>query len=112
MQDEIRKYLFDILQAAKDIQEFTRGLTYAGYLADAKTQASVERKFEIIGEALNRIKRLDRSLVATIPDQERIIRFRNIISQGYDIIKPAIVWDVVQNHLPSLERVVQNLLKS
>ncbi len=112
MQDETRKHLFDILQAAKDIREFTGGLTYARYVADAKTQAAVERKFEIIGEALNRIKRMDRSLVATIPDYERIISFRNIISHGYDIINPAIVWDVVQNHLPSLERVVQDLLGS
>jgi uncharacterized protein with HEPN domain len=110
MQDEIRKYLFDILRAARDILEFTRDLTYADYVADAKTQASVERKFEIIGEALNRVKRMDRSLAATIPSYERIISFRNVISHGYDIINPELVWDAVQNHLPSLDRVVQNLL--
>ncbi|OHB66217.1 MAG: hypothetical protein A2Y76_15475 [Planctomycetes bacterium RBG_13_60_9] len=112
MQDEIRKYLFDILQAAKDIVEFTRDLRYTDYVADAKTQASVERKFEIVGEALNRIKRLDKSLVATIPDHERIISFRNIISHGYDIINPELVWDAVQNHLPALVQVVQDLLRS
>jgi uncharacterized protein with HEPN domain len=110
MQDNTRTYLYDILQAASDILEFTRDLTYAGYTADVKTQAAVERKFEIIGEALNRIKRLDRSLVAIIPDHERIISFRNIIVHGYDIINPTLVWDAVQNHLPSLVRVVQGLL--
>ncbi|MBM4026612.1 MAG: DUF86 domain-containing protein [Planctomycetes bacterium] len=36
----------------------------------------------------------------------------DIISHGYDIVNPAIVWDVVQNHLPSLVRVVQTLLGS
>jgi uncharacterized protein with HEPN domain len=60
MQHEVRKYLFDVAQAASDIQEFTRNLTYAQYSTDTKTQAAVERKFEIIGEALNRIKRLDK----------------------------------------------------
>lgn len=70
----------------------------------------MERKFEIIGEALNRIKRLDKLLVTTIPDHDRIITFRKIISHGYDIVNHAIVWDVVQNHLASLERVVQHLL--
>jgi uncharacterized protein with HEPN domain len=60
MQHEVGKYLFDITQAASEIEEFTRGLTYAQYAADTKTQAAVERKFEIIGEALNRIKRLDK----------------------------------------------------
>ncbi len=110
MQDETRKHLFDVLQAAKGIREFTSGLTYADYLADAKTQAAVERKFEIIGEALNRIQRIDKSLVTMIPDHDRIITFRNIISHGYDIVNQAIVWDVVQNHLASLEQVVQDLL--
>jgi uncharacterized protein with HEPN domain len=110
MQDNTRTCLYDILQAASDILEFTRDLVHADYVADAKTQAAVERKFEIIGEALNRIKRIDKPVVAIIPDHERIISFRNIISHGYDIINPVIVWDAVQNHLPSLVRVVQGLL--
>jgi uncharacterized protein with HEPN domain len=110
MQDKTRTCLYDILQAATDILEFTRDLSYADYIADAKTQAAVERKFEIIGEALNRMKRLDEPLVAVIPDHERIISFRNIISHGYDIINPALVWDAIQNHLPSLVRVAQGLL--
>ena len=57
MQHEVRKYLFDIVQAANDIREFTHDLTSAEYIEDVKTQAAVERKFEIIGEALNRVKR-------------------------------------------------------
>lgn len=111
MQDRTRTCLYDILQAANDILEFTRDWTYADYLADAKTQAAVERKFEIIGEALNRMRRLDETLVATIPDHQRIISFRNIISHGYDIINPALVWDAARNHLPSLVQVVQSLLE-
>jgi uncharacterized protein with HEPN domain len=97
--------------AAGDIQEFTRGLTYAQYRADTKTQAAVERKFEIIGEALNRIKRLDKDLVAAIPEHERIISFRNIISHGYDVIDPELVWDAIQNHLSVLKGVVESLLQ-
>ncbi len=110
MQHEVKKYLFDIAQAAADIEEFTRDLPYTHYIADVKTQAAVERKFEIIGEALNRIKRLDRSLLAMIPEHERIIGFRNVISHGYDIIDPELVWDAIQNHLPSLRSVIENLL--
>jgi uncharacterized protein with HEPN domain len=112
MQHEVRKHLFDIAQAASDIQEFTRDLTYAQYLADTKTQAAVERKFEIIGEALNRIKRLDKDLLAAIPQHERIIAFRNVISHGYDIIAAELVWDAVQNHLPGLRGMVEDLLKA
>ncbi len=110
MQHEARKYLFDIVQAANDIQEFTHGLTSAEYIEDVKTQAAVERKFEIIGEALNRVRRLDRGLLAAIPLHERIIGFRNVISHGYDVVAPEIVWDIIQNHLPALKRVVEDLL--
>ena len=73
-------------------------------------QAAVERKFEVIGEAINRIKRLDASLVETIPEYERIIGFRNIISHGYDVIDPEIVWNAVQDHLPALSSRVEALL--
>ena len=73
-------------------------------------QAAVERKFEIIGEAINRIKRLDASLVEAIPGYERIIGFRNIISHGYDIIDSEIVWNAIQEHLPTLISRVDALL--
>ena len=53
MQLDVKKYLFDILNAARDIEQYTRGVDYASYIADGQVQAAVERKFEIIGEALN-----------------------------------------------------------
>lgn len=112
MQHDVRKYLFDIAQAASDIQEFTRDLVRARYVVDAKTQAAVERKFEIIGEALNRIKRVDSDLLAAIAQHERIIGFRNVITHGYDVLDPELVWDAIQNHLPALRRTVEDLLRS
>jgi uncharacterized protein with HEPN domain len=110
MQHEVRKYLFDIAQAAGEIQMFTRDLAYTQYMTDAKTQAAVERKFEIIGEALNRIKRLAPDILAAIPQHQRIIGFRNVISHGYDIVDPELVWDAIRNHLPVLKSVVESLL--
>lgn len=73
-------------------------------------QAAVERKFEIIGEALNRLKHLDETVLAAIPQHGRIIGFRNVITHGYDAIEPELVWDAIQNHLPALGRVVEELL--
>jgi len=73
-------------------------------------QAAVERKFEVIGEALNRIKKLDKSILHSISDHQRIIAFRNIIVHGYDVIDSEIVWDAVKNYLPKLEGEVKKLL--
>jgi uncharacterized protein with HEPN domain len=80
MQLEVKKCLFDILEASKSIEEYASGLEYRDYLADGMLQAAVERKFEVIGEALNRIKKLDRSILGRISEHERIIGFRNLDS--------------------------------
>ncbi len=59
MRLEIKKFLFDILKATEDIEEYTSGLEYSGFIGNGMVQAAVERKFQIIGEALSRIRSLD-----------------------------------------------------
>jgi uncharacterized protein with HEPN domain len=51
MNDEMRKNLVDILQAAEEIQNFTAGMDSRAYRESMVTQRAVERDFEIIGEA-------------------------------------------------------------
>jgi uncharacterized protein with HEPN domain len=106
----VKKCLFDIVKASREIEDFTRDVAYETYTADPMVQAAVERKFEIIGEALSRIRRLDHSLLEAIPAYQRIIGFRNVISHGYDVIDPELVWDAIHTHLPSLQRTVESLL--
>jgi len=112
MQLDVKKCLFDILNAAKHIEQYTRGLDYADYLADGQVQAAVERKFEIIGEALNRIRKLDASAIESISEHQRIIGFRNVITHGYDVLDSELVWDAARNHLPMLKEQVERLLES
>ena len=52
--------LADIDQAGADIERFIEGMDSGAYASDALTQAAVERKFEIIGEALARIFTVNR----------------------------------------------------
>ena len=110
MQLNVKKCLFDILNAAKSIGQYTHGLTYLDYLADGQVQAAVERKFEIIGEALNRIKKLEASVLESISEPQRIVGFRNVITHGYDVLDSELVWDAVQNHLPVLKQEIEKLL--
>ena len=53
MQRDVEKHLIDILEAANDIQQFVSGRAFDDYHSDRMLKAAVERKFEIIGEALN-----------------------------------------------------------
>lgn len=103
MRIEIKKYLFDINAAIEDIEEFIAGKTYDEYVKSSLIQAAVERKFEIIGEALNRIKAIDSEFVENITDYRRIIGFRNIIAHGYDVIDSRLMWSVINNHLSKLK---------
>ena len=62
----------------------------------------MERKFEIMGEALNRIKRDEPELLQHIRDHRDIISFRNILVHGYDAIDNRVVWGVVAGDLDNL----------
>lgn len=105
-----KKHLYDVLQAVNSIQSYTQVMTKESFLAGDMVQAAVERKFEIIGEALNRLSREDDATLAEIRDHQRIIGFRNILAHGYDVIDQTLVWDAIQNHLPILREDVERLL--
>jgi uncharacterized protein with HEPN domain len=57
MDIEIKTWLYDILNAIKEIETFfaERPKDFTVYQADIKTKRAVERNIEIIGEAMNRI---------------------------------------------------------
>ena len=102
MRLEIRKYIYDIRQAALRIAEFTSGKRFEDYQSDAMLRSAVERQFEIIGEALARLARLDEELVSRISEHRRIIAFRNILIHGYAHVDDRVVWDVIQTKMPVL----------
>ena len=110
MNDETRKNLIDILQAAEEIKGFVHGMDFKAYQKNPVTQRAVERDFEIIGEALNRIKNTDDELLEKISEHHRIIGFRNILIYGYDIVDESIVWQAVSKHLPILVKEVKGIL--
>lgn len=112
MNAEIRKNLFDIQHASEEILAFTAGMDFQAYKASPVTQRAVERDFEIIGEALNRIKRLDEHVLEAVSEHHRIIGFRNILIHGYDMVDEQIVWNAVESHLPKLLEEVRTLLDS
>ena len=110
MQRDPRAFLWDVQAAAQAIVTFTRGMDAAAYSANEMAQAAVERKFEIIGEALNQLARLDGSVAARIPDVPQVVAFRNQLIHGYASVRPETVWNIAQTALPSLLLAVHALL--
>ena len=109
MRLEAKKYLFDMQQAAALLQRFTAGKSFADYAADAMLSAAVEREFEIIGEALGQLARLDSQLAAGISEYRAIVAFRNILIHGYAEVDDRLVWDVIETKLPILIREIDAL---
>jgi uncharacterized protein with HEPN domain len=112
MQLETKKCLEDVRQASELIAQFTAGKIFSDYDADAMLRSAVERQFEIIGEAVKRIAKLDDAVYAEIPETSRIIAFRNILVHGYDVVDNQVVWDVIKYKLPQLSAHVSSLLST
>ena len=110
MQRDPRAFLWDVREAALAIQSFTTGMDAAAYAANPMAQAAVERKFEIIGEALNQLSKLDAAVTARIPDLAQIVAFRNQLIHGYATVNVSTVWNISQTALPALRDAVQGLL--
>lgn len=104
------KLIADLLLACEDIAHFCRDRTYEDFSGDRLLQAGVERKLEIVGEALNRLYQLNEEwLEDHIPEYRRIIGLRNVIAHGYDVVDYDILWDVAKNHVPALRKVLNSL---
>lgn len=105
-----RALLADALDAARSIERFRRDLDLDGFRADDLVRAAVERKLEIVGEALNRLSREEPELAQRIPDIGRIVGFRNVLAHGYDVVDDEIVWDAITIDLPELTTRVEAML--
>jgi len=103
MDREIKTWLFDILNAIEEIEQFLpQGQRiFEVYKDDLKTKRAVERNLEIIGEATNRILNKDSNF--KISHSRKVISLRNRIIHGYDVISDELIWGIVMNDLPKLK---------
>ncbi|HQT07821.1 MAG TPA: DUF86 domain-containing protein [Polaromonas sp.] len=111
MQRDPRAWLWDVREAAAAIKQFTAGLDADSYAHTPLVYSAVERKFEIIGEALNQLDKAQAELAARIPHLPQIVAFRNQLIHGYARVDHDTVWDVIEHSLPALEAVVNELLQ-
>ncbi|MBY0434322.1 MAG: DUF86 domain-containing protein [Cyclobacteriaceae bacterium] len=109
MNEDILKYLQDILDAISFIQnQFQGKKVYNEFHKNELLKAAVERKISIIGEALGKALKIDPNLEIT--NKQKIVSMRNRIIHSYDAVDDIMLWEVVINHLPVLKNEVQQLL--
>ncbi|MCF6267923.1 MAG: DUF86 domain-containing protein [Desulfuromusa sp.] len=109
MQREIRKYLFDIKESIDSINDYLgEKRDFQSYLEKKILRRAVERELEIIGEATNRLLKLDQNIA--ISDSRRIVNLRNLVIHGYDQVDNVIIWGLISKDIPLLKKQVDNLL--
>ena len=102
-------YLWDMLEAAKRILEFTRQTTFEQYARNEMMQSAVERQLEIIGEAARRVSDTFKAAHPEIPWQPMIAQ-RNILAHEYGEVLDDRVWATVADDLPRLVSILGPLI--
>ncbi len=109
MNENIKKYLYDIKVSIESIEKYLGDdRNFNKYLSNKMLRRAVEREFEIIGEAISRLVKLDENI--KISTKELIIGMRNRVIHGYDKIDDVIIWGTIVRHLPILKEEVTALL--
>lgn len=110
MPHDARMYLQHILDACGHLTVICQDKTFEKYSADLTCRSAVERQLITIGEAVNKLMRLDEGFADRIEHAVEIVAFRNVLVHGYDIVRDDRVWDVVRYEVPALKQQVALLL--
>lgn len=110
MDEYIEVYLYDIKRAIEEMEGYFYGypMRYDIFEKDYLRRSAVERKAEIMGEAINRILKIQRDF--PIPNSRAIIDTRNRIIHGYDSVKPEFLWSLVVRHIPELKKDIERII--
>lgn len=108
-------HLWDMIEAARAIVDFTKDLTLEEFLAGGREMTirrlAVERELEILGEAANRVSSRLRNEHAEIPWKE-IIGLRNVISHEYDKVNYTEIYRIAREQIPELITLLEPLVPS
>ncbi len=106
---EYRDYIEDIYNDLTRVKEFTEGLTLDGFMADVRTQYAVCKALENMGEASKRIPESIRRKFPQVPFKQ-MAGLRDVVTHDYDGISYDMIWQVINQDLPSIEEHLMDIL--
>jgi len=110
MQLEVQKYLFDIKSSIDSINDYIGDKRdFNEYENNKLLRRGIEREIEIIGEAANRILKIDPTI--QIDNVRKIVDLRNWVIHGYDKIDNVVIWGIISKQIPLLKIQIEYLLK-
>ncbi|HMR48925.1 MAG TPA: DUF86 domain-containing protein [Arachnia sp.] len=79
-------------------------------MSDLLRRRAVEREFEIVGEALGKLRRIDPKTAERVPGLKDAVGLRNVLIHGYAEIVDERIYDTAINDLPRLADALTELL--
>lgn len=112
MDERVLKWLYDIKIAIEEIDGYfqSKEKDFFKYRQNLMLKRAIERNLEIIGEAMNRILKSDKSFENQISNAKAIIGLRNQVIHAYDNISDENIWSILINHLPKLKPNIDHLI--
>jgi len=109
MHKKDRLYLNDIVESINAINSYTNQINFEEFQNSRKTFSATIRELEIIGEAVGK---LSDSIKKKYPDVKwRDIKdMRNILIHEYFGVDLGIIWKVIQQDIPKLEKITKSIL--
>ena len=93
--------LRDMLDSARQIQAYLRGMTLETFSGNVEKQDAVLRRFEIVGEAASRVTQETQEQFPTLPFRS-MRGMRNIIAHDYGEVDLDQVWETASTDIPPL----------
>jgi uncharacterized protein with HEPN domain len=104
-----RAYLWDMLEAARQAVDFTRGLTFDAYVADPMRRMAVERSLELLGEAARRVTAGFREGHPEIPWRD-LIGLGNVLAHDYGEVEQDRLWQIATRDAATLTDQLESLV--
>jgi uncharacterized protein with HEPN domain len=103
------EFLSDISEAIRRIGIYIKDIDYENFLEDIKTQDSVIRNLEIIGEAVKNISDDFKDKHPQIPWKDWA-GVRDKLIHHYFGVNLEVVWYIIKEDLPSLKEEIRRVL--
>jgi len=103
-------YLWDMLDSAKIVLEFTANVSQDDYLKDRMRQLAVERSLEILGEAAKRVSDEFRNEHEEVPWRS-LTGLRNVLAHEYSEVKQERIWTLSKKEVPVLIKILDDILE-
>ena len=108
-EDRDPAYLWDMLEAAKEVEGMLRDYDIAAYLENRILLRATERSIELVGEAARRVSSTYQQAHPEIPWRE-IIGQRNILAHEYGQIDHTMLYKTAAEDIPTLIILLAELL--